>query len=92
MQIRLCKGVTVDYNRRNFPGTPAAPHGNRRRVPGSGNSLERQGRNQRLLEMPWKKHTENTGKISSVFSVQNSVAKNLCFCEKDRTVGSTKGR
>jgi hypothetical protein len=37
-----------------------------------------------------KKHTENTGKISSVFSVQNSVANNLCFYEKDLTVSNTK--
>jgi len=35
-----------------------------------------------------KKRTENTEKISSVFSVPNSVAKNLCFFEKDWTVSS----
>jgi len=33
-----------------------------------------------------KKNTESTEKISSVLSVQNPVAKNLCFCEKDLTV------
>ena len=77
MQIRLCKGITVDYNRRNFPGTPAAPHGNRRRVPGSGNSLERQGRNQRLLEMPWKKHTENTECIFRVLRAKFRGEKSL---------------
>jgi hypothetical protein len=39
------------------------------------NSPERQSRNQRLLEMPRKKAHGEHGKISSVFSVQNSVAK-----------------
>jgi hypothetical protein len=34
---------------------------------------------------------EIRGQVFSVFSVQNSVAKNLCFCEKDLTVSSTNG-
>ena len=54
------------------------------------NSLERQSRNQSYWKCHGKKHTENTEKITSVFSVHDSVAKNLCFFEKDLTVSSTK--
>jgi len=32
---------------------------------------------------------EICGQVFSVVSVQNSVAKNLCFCEKDLTVSGT---
>ena len=34
-------------------------------------------------------HTKIGGIRGQIFSVQNSVAKNLCFCEKDLTVSST---